>query len=144
MAFEAGLLRSDSLTAEPDGFRVSLGLPWMRSLPFSSVDGVRVSVNGAAASPAATPVRIDGEDVQLEELAAWWDRFWFLQDRVSVAVHRIPAPSVGESLDVTVEMDLRIPYILTGPGRPLVLTQLLSRRLVAGAAGTRSVPREVA
>ena len=143
MAFEAGLLRSDSFTVEPDGFRVSLGLPWMRSLPFSSVDGIRVSVNGAAACPAAA-VRIGGEDVRLEELAAWWDRFWFLQDRVSVAVHRTPAPGVGESLDVTVEMDLRIPYILTGPGRPLVLTQLLSRRLLAGAAGTRSVPREVA
>ena len=151
MAFEAGLLRSDSLTVEPGGFRLSLGLPWMRSLPFSSLLDVRLLVNGAAVSPSNASFRVRGCEVGLDELADWWDRFWFLQERISVAVRGVRAPLVGEPVDITVEMDLRIPYILTGPGRPLILTQSLGGRLAAVPAGpagtgseTKPVPREVA
>ena len=39
-------LREDALTATPGGFELRLGLPWIRSMPLSSLAGIAVEVDG--------------------------------------------------------------------------------------------------
>ncbi len=39
-------LRDDALSSTADGFALRLGLPWIRSLPLASLDGVEVVVDG--------------------------------------------------------------------------------------------------
>lgn len=134
MSFEHGLVPEDSLRAAPGGYTLDLRLPWMRSLPFSSVTGIRPTVNGIPADPGAVTLRIRGDEAELDKLNAWWDRSWFIQERISLVVRSGPAVMEGEDADVAVAVDLSIPYILTGPGRPLAITQSSGRRLVAGGA----------
>ena len=39
-------LREDALTATPAGFELRVGLPWIRSMPLSSLAGLAVEVDG--------------------------------------------------------------------------------------------------
>ena len=39
-------LRDDALSSTTDGFELRLGLPWIRSLPLASLDGIEVIVDG--------------------------------------------------------------------------------------------------
>ncbi|MGO4592707.1 restriction endonuclease subunit R [Leifsonia sp. 2TAF2] len=108
-------LGDDALVATADGFDVRLRLPWIRSLPLSSVSGVRVHLDGDECS-----VEVPGGD-------GWW----FVQDRLTLRVRRPLASGVHT---IRASFRLLIPYLPGGQGAPLELDFEGERRVeVVGA-----------
>jgi hypothetical protein len=104
------ILTDDALTSTADGSAVKLSLPWIRSLPHSSVSDLRL--------------RVDGDESAVEVPAG--EGWWFVQDRLVVRVGRTLPPG-GHT--VTVSFRLLIPYLPAGPDAPLLLDFAEERRL---------------
>jgi hypothetical protein len=127
-------LRDDALSSVADGFTLRLGLPWMRSLPLACVLDLSVTVDGHPIPDEQLKVRLGPERLSLDALArstGWW----FVQDRLLLNGPLTLAP--GSDHDVTVALQLLLPYLSAGPGTPAVLPFHLSRRL---RVGTPPVP----
>lgn len=107
------ILSDDALTSTGGGFAVSLSLPWIRSLPLSSVSELRLHVDGEECA-----VAVPGGD-------GWW----FVQDRLVLRVGRTLRP--GGHL-VAVSFRLLIPYLTGGLDAPLQLDFAEERRLQVG------------
>ena len=131
-------LRDDALTSTGDGYELRLGLPWIRSMPLSSVRELRVELDGIE-SPIE--IGIGGRAVQPVDLAAETG-WWFIQDRLLVRGR--PAPMPGPH-DLAVSFVLVVPYLQAAPGAPLSLPFHLARTLVLDAAPLApTVARDVA
>ncbi|MGH1549625.1 hypothetical protein ACRAWB_10825 [Leifsonia poae] len=120
------ILRDDALTVDADRFELRISLPWIRSLPVSSLQDVAVTIDGKAASALPRPAAP----------GAWW----FLQDRVVIEGRQ----ALGDGPhDVDVAFGLVIPYLPGGPDRPLTLP-FHERRDLRPGTRTDSVSRDVA
>ncbi|MFE5673207.1 hypothetical protein ACFQ58_16535 [Agromyces sp. NPDC056523] len=113
------ILLDDALVTTPDGIGVRLSLPWIRSLPLTSVSGLEVRIDGA---------EVAGLRIRTH------DEWWFLQDRLVVEA---PLALSGGRHDVSVSFRLTIPYLQAGPDGPLVLPFHAERALVADVATGR-------
>ena len=120
------ILRDDALSVDADRFELRISLPWIRSLPVSSLQDLTVTIDGQPTS--ARPRSTDPD--------AWW----FLQDRVVVAGDRALGDGAHE---VDVAFGLVIPYLAGGPDRPLALPFRERRDLRPGTRAA-SVSRDVA
>ncbi|RFA08170.1 hypothetical protein B7R54_02255 [Subtercola boreus] len=131
-------LRSDALAATPNGFELRLGLPWIRSMPLSSVGELALTLDD---TPVAVDITVGDRCVAPDHLAdepGWW----FIQDRLVLAGHEHPLP--GEH-DVEVRFTLMVPYLQGGPGAPLALPFRIAGTLTPdAAAGVPTVSRDVA
>jgi len=116
------VLRDDALVSDREGFALRLSLPWIRSLPLSSLQDLAVSVDG---EPVGARVR--------EGHPEWW----FLQDRVEVVA---PGPLADGCHEVEVAFSLLIPYLPGAPGHPLVLPFRARRVLELDAAPSAPSP----
>lgn len=111
------ILSDDALTRAADGTaRLTLRLPWIRSLPLRALDDLRLDVDGdevdvtAYATPdAVVPARAIADS----------DAWWFLQD--ALELHTTYPIRPGEH-DVSVAFRLLVPYLPGGPGAPLTLS----------------------
>jgi hypothetical protein len=121
------LLRDDSLITTPDGSAVRVSLPWIRSLPLSSLLNPIVSIDGATVGDV--DVVLPDRRVSAAELSGELE-WWFQQDRVRFALPRRLGAGAHE---VRVEFDLRIPYLQVGPDGPLILPFHEARSLVLDA-----------
>ncbi|HEX5857781.1 MAG TPA: hypothetical protein VFY91_06715 [Microbacterium sp.] len=132
-------LRDDALTSTDDGFRLRLGLPWIRSLPVASLLDPVVRIDGA--DVPSTIVELGNRAVAPADLSQE-DGWWFLQDRIVLRGDR--ALDAGGH-DVAVSFRLAVPYLQTGPEGPLTLPFRIERPLVLNAAAsTPTVSRDVA
>jgi len=133
-------LREDALTVSPGGFEVRVSLPWIRSMPLSSIAGLRLEVDGHPL-PAGGPMVMLGSRLvpphALEAERGWW----FVQDRLVLAG---PGGLSAGTHDVMVEFQLMVPYLQARPGGPLVLPFHLEARLELDAAPVPTVSRDVA
>ena len=121
------LLRDDSLISTSDGSALRVSLPWIRSLPLTSLQHPGVTIDDVPVEDVA--VLLDGRRVapgDLSEDHGWW----FQQDRVTLAVPHELAPGIHE---VVVEFGLRIPYLQVGPDGPLTLPFRAEKSLVLDA-----------
>jgi hypothetical protein len=133
-------LREDALAPTPGGFELRVGLPWIRSMPLSSVEGLAMKVDGAPVAPEDLEVVLGARQVPAEALrneAGWW----FIQDRLVLAVRR--HLSAGPHT-VAAGFRLMVPYLQAGPDSPLVLPFHLEARLKLDGAPVASVSRDVA
>lgn len=133
-------LREDALSATPRGFELRVGLPWIRSMPMSSLTGLAVAVDGVPLAPAELKVTLGARDVSPDSLvdeAGWW----FVQDRLVLAGGRKLHTGIHA---VAVDFQLLVPYLQAGPGSPLVLPFHLQARLDPDRAPVPSVSRDVA
>ena len=121
------LLRDDSLITTLDGAAVRVCLPWIRSLPLTSLHKPIVTIDGVSTDEVA--VVIGDRRVLPDELTAD-DGWWFQQDRVALAV---PHELAAGAHHVVVEFGLRIPYLQVGPDGPLTLPFHAEQSLVLGA-----------
>jgi hypothetical protein len=132
--------RPDALTAVPGGFELRLGLPWIRSMPLSSIIGLAVEVDGGAVPPGGLAVVLGARRVPpaaLQEEAGWW----FVQDRL--VVHCGHGLAGGSHL-IAVDFQLLVPYLQAAPGRPLVLPFHIEARLDPLHAVLPGASRDVA
>jgi Domain of unknown function (DUF6379) len=133
-------LREDALTASLGGFELRIGLPWIRSMPLSSVAGLSVDVDGVPLAPGELAVVLGSRAVQPDALQA--ERgWWFVQDRLVLAGRR-ELPRGPHA--VAVDFRLMVPYLQARPGSPLVLPFRLEAYLEIDRAPVPTVSRDVA
>lgn len=133
-------LRDDALTAAAGGFELRLGLPWIRSMPLSSVAGLSVGIDGVPMAPGEMAVVLGSRYVHPDALQAE-SGWWFVQDRLVLAGRR--KLSRGHH-DVAIDFQLMVPYLQARPGFPLVLPFHWEARLHLDGAKISSVSRDVA
>lgn len=133
-------LREDALTTAPEGFELRIGLPWVRSMPLSSVAGLSVDVDGVPLAPGELAVMLGSRAVRPDALEAE-PGWWFVQDRLVLAGRR-ELPRGPHA--VAVDFRLMVPYLQARPGSPLVLPFHLEARLELDRAPVPTVSRDVA
>jgi hypothetical protein len=99
--------------------RLRVGLPWYRSMPFSSIVGIDVEVDGAAVQD----VRLDvgGVALPVGRLQEVSGRIWFLQDRHALEWSG-PAAS-GTRAEVAVRLRLHLPNLIGPDGGSIQVLQ---------------------
>ena len=115
MTMAEGMVRPDALSVRDGRLAIAVHLPWYRSLPVSCLEGVEVAVDGAPAAIRA--VQVPGFLGSVDE-AADSDAAWDLRDALEVSLDAAGRPGERRALEVTVAV--RIPYLQTAPGVPLV------------------------
>ncbi len=125
------LLRDDSLITVPGGVALRVSLPWIRSLPVTSLQEPIVTIDGVRAD--SITVALGDRRVPPAELTED-DGWWFQQDRVTLV---LPHDLASGTHDVAVEFGLRIPYLQVGPDGPLTLPFRAEQPLVLDAPHTR-------
>ena len=133
-------LREDALTATPGGFELRLGLPWIRSMPLSSVAELAVEVDGVPVAAGELAVVLGARCVQADTLQAE-SGWWFVQDRLVLAGRRELSRGAHA---IAVDFRLLVPYLQARPGSPLVLPFHLEARLELDREPVPSVSRDVA
>ncbi|MFD1715446.1 DUF6379 domain-containing protein [Amnibacterium flavum] len=112
------LLGPDAAVAGPGGLEVRIRQPWYRSLPLTSVLGVTVAIDGEDVPADAIRLRVNGRSRTFDELAEVWDEVWFIQDEGAVEIAGVER-AAGDDVDVSVEIELRFPYIIIDGVGPL-------------------------
>lgn len=111
-----GLIHEDSLRPHPDGLALRLTLPWYRSLWLSSISGLELTIDGEPV--AATDLRFvtAAREYRLDELPQQSETLWFLQEHPLLVVRRDEPVALGETHDVVLTGQLRLPYMQIAPG----------------------------
>ncbi|MGN7949697.1 C-glycoside deglycosidase beta subunit domain-containing protein [Microbacterium sp. 22215] len=130
MSLKNGLLGAAALQSEPDGIRLNVQIPWYRSLPLSCIEGVTVHLDGAPLDLNEARLLLNDKSFPLGEFGSHVDEVWFIQDSGGIHVPGVDiAP--GSVHDVTVRMDMRIPYIIVGPEKALPNSVTVTKQLTA-------------
>ena len=136
-----GLIQQDSLRVHPDGFAVALTLPWYRSLWLSSVGTLGLSIDGAEIPAGDLRFELDGVQYGLDELPEQSETLWFLQEHPVLVARRAEPFALGETHEVSIAGDLRLPYMQIAPGQdggpgmyvPNIVRQTLTLTVKDGA-----------
>ncbi|MFJ4027389.1 DUF6379 domain-containing protein [Paenarthrobacter sp. NPDC089989] len=135
-------LREDALSEMGGSYELRVGLPWIRSMPLSSIGSLAVEVDGQAAGEELR-VRLGAREVRPENLAT--ERgWWFIQDRLVLV---FPAGRLAGDRGrhrVAVDFQLMVPYLQGGPEGPLVLPFHLEAALRTTRPALAGVARDVA
>ena len=94
--------------------RMLVGLPWYRSMPYSSVVRLSLTVDGVPVEELQLEAADGWADVA--SLAAMTDRSWFLQDRRPLRWR--PTRPLGERAEIVLRVGLHLPNLVgpTGDG----------------------------
>ena len=133
-------LREDALTSTSRCFELRLGLPWIRSMPLSSVLDLKVEIDGVPVAPGELAVLLGPRKVPADELQGE-PGWWFVQDRLVLAGLRQLS---GGTHHIAVDFQLLVPYLQARPGSPLVLPFHVEARLDLDHTPVPSVSRDVA
>ena len=125
------LVEDNSLRTTDSGFEVLVRLPWYRSLPLSSIENIRLSLDGQPVEPASLRFGVNERQFKLSELGELIEEYWFVQDSAHLIALQPGKIASGESHNVEVELTLRFPYIPIGPGKFLTNSNTLTVTQVA-------------
>lgn len=122
------ILRDDALITISGGFALRVCLPWIRSLPLSSISHLVLQIDGEDCTPlyAGLPDRSVAVDALADE-GGWW----FLQDRLVLRGGRMLAPGTHA---LSLSFVLMVPYLQAGPDAPLSLPFHAQRSLLVRQA----------
>ena len=112
-----GLIDDASLRIHPEGLALALTIPWYRSLWLSSVSTIRLAIDGADVPASDLAFELDGVRYSLDELPGKSDVLWYLQSHPLLVVRRDPAIALGETHEIDVFGELRLPYMQIVPGQ---------------------------
>lgn len=118
--------------------RIAVRYPWYRSMALSTIESVGVRVDGVAVPPDRVVLELGGRRHTVRELAELWQESWFLQDAATLDVPVGPwgpPGDLGPTVEVTVDLVLRVPYLRTGPDSVLRLEVSETRRLAVVPGG---------
>ena len=135
-------LREDALTVVQEGYELRIGLPWIRSMPLSSVSGFSVRMDGVSVSDDLH-VHLGERTVPAGALAdeAGW---WFIQDRLVLFIPAGPGDFGPGRHHVAVDFELMVPYLRGGGEGPLVLPLHMEAMLLVRSPGAAEVSSDVA
>ncbi len=112
-----GLIHDDSLRVHPDGFALALTIPWYRSLWLSSVSTLQLTVDGEEVPQSDLAFELAGHRYPLDELPEQSETLWFLQQHPLLIVRRERQVALGETHDIVLHGELRLPYMQIAPGQ---------------------------
>lgn len=112
-----GLIHVDSLRSHPDGLALRLTIPWYRSLWLSSVTSLELTVDGEPVDADDIRVEFGDTSYSFDELPQRSERLWFLQERPLLVARRDEPAELGESHDIVLRGELRLPYMQIAPGQ---------------------------
>jgi sugar phosphate isomerase/epimerase len=112
-----GLIAEDSLRPHPDGLALKLTLPWYRSLWLSSVGTLRVTIDGTEVPASDLALELKGQRYTLDQLPQQSETLWYLQEHPLLIVRREAPITLGETHDIQIFGELRLPYMQIAPGR---------------------------
>lgn len=112
-----GLIHDDSLRTHPEGFALRLTIPWYRSLWLSSVTSLELTVDGERVAADDMRFEFAGRRYRLDELPDQSETLWFLQEHPLLVVRRPEPVALGETHDVVLHGELRLPYMQIAPGQ---------------------------
>lgn len=112
-----GLIDDASLRVHPDGLALALTIPWYRSLWLSSVSTLRLTLDGVAVPEEDLTFELDGVRYAIADLPQQSDVLWYLQSHPLLIVRRDPAVALGETHEVELHGELRLPYMQIAPVR---------------------------
>ncbi len=78
------VIEDGSLAAVDDAFTFRLRMPWYRSLPLSSLEGLEVTLDGVPTASDELRVSLDGATYSLGDLPPLHDRWWYVADAAEV------------------------------------------------------------
>ncbi len=111
------LIQDESLTVGANGYAFEVRLNWYRSLPLSSVDVLKLALDGESVPLDQVRFEINGHLYTLAELPERYEEFWFVQDSAVLHVSQPGKVAAGQAHRLDAEISLRFPYIQIGPGR---------------------------
>jgi len=111
-----GLIADDSLRVHPDGLALALTLPWYRSLWLSSVSTLTLTIDGETVPERDLSLELGGIRYLLADLPDQSDVLWYLQQHPLLIVKRAEPVSLGETHEVVLHGELRLPYMQIAPG----------------------------
>jgi sugar phosphate isomerase/epimerase len=111
-----GLIDDASLRVHPEGLALALTIPWYRSLWLSSVTTFRLTLDGVAVPEEDLAFELDGVRYRVADLPQQSDVLWYLQSHPLLIVRRDPAVELGETHEVVLHGELRLPYMQIKPG----------------------------
>jgi hypothetical protein len=111
--------------------RLSVGLPWYRSLPLSAVLGIELRLDDEPV--IGLRLRLQDRAVDVSELAELGSRSWFLQDR-QLLEWAAPAPS-SMLPDVVLRIRLQLPNLVGPDGSAVQVVQEVRSRVAVEPAG---------
>jgi sugar phosphate isomerase/epimerase len=112
-----GLIDSTSLRVHPDGFALALTIPWYRSLWLSSVTTFRVTIDGTELPEEDLAFELDGVRYRIADLPRQSEVLWYLQSHPLLVVRRDPVIKLGETHEIDLFGELRLPYMQIAPGQ---------------------------
>jgi sugar phosphate isomerase/epimerase len=112
-----GLIHDDSLRVHPEGLALALTIPWYRSLWLSSVGTLKVAVDGVDVPTSDLSFELQGVRYSLDQLPEQSEVLWYLQEHPLLIVSRSTPVAAGETHDVDIVGELRLPYMQIAPGR---------------------------
>ncbi len=138
-----GLIDDASLRVHPEGFALSLTIPWYRSLWLSSVGSLDVTVDGEAVPRDDLTFELDGTRYSMDALPQQSETLWYLQSHPLLIVRRPVPVALGETHEIAIAGELRLPYMQIAPGRdggPGLYVPNFVRQTLTLAATDRDTP----
>lgn len=112
-----GLIDESSLRVHPDGLALSLQIPWYRSLWLSSVTSLQLSVDGEAIAADDLIFELAGIQYPVLNLPEQSEVLWYLQEHPLLIVRRAQPVLLGETHQIDLAGELRLPYMQIAAGR---------------------------
>lgn len=125
------LIEEGSLAVRGHRASLEVRIPWYRAVPASCIADVAFTVDGRAPSAGSVRCELNGVERALEEFPALTEEQWFPTDSLIVSGELEVEP--GAEHDVSVELKLFIPYIVTAHG-VLMIDERKETRMAARLA----------
>ncbi len=133
MATHDTLLSKKSLAATENGMSLALTVPWYRSLWVSSVTSIDVKVDGVEVPQDKLTFRLNDQSWPMSEVPNQWETLWFMQDRAYLEMDLGKPGAVGEDHEITIHVEMRLPYMQIKPGLylPNIVHQVVTLKVQA-------------
>lgn len=122
------LIEEDSLVVDGGRVAIDVRIPWYRAVPASCIADVEFSVDGRKPEVGSVRCTLNGIERTIGEFPELVNEQWFPTDALRVSGDL--AVEVGVEHEVSVELKLFIPYIVTAHG-VLMIDEKHSLRMTA-------------
>lgn len=116
MATHDTVVNQKSLSSISNGLSLALTVPWYRSLWVSSISSIDIKIDGADIPQDKLSLRINGKRFTMSEVPKQWEELWFMQDRAHLDIDLGAPGTIGDEHEITLHIELRLPYMQIKPG----------------------------
>ena len=113
MTTTQNVLQNDAVR-QSEFVKLSVGLPWFRSLRLSHIVGLSTHIDGEAAAPIE--ILVNGSWLKIADLEPLIDLEWYPQDRQTIRL-----ACAKSEFELELNFDMLMPNLFMGPNNPVVI-----------------------